>query len=83
MDSNRFRRSFDEAADLAEARARSDAMTLDERFEEAVAFYVLAIVELARLSATPEELLARLDREPPGCPTDRWRELEARRGKGR
>ena len=75
----RFPWSFDEEADLAEARARADGMDLSSRLEEAIAMHLLTIRELARRAKSADELYAMLDREPPGCPYDRWLELKARR----
>jgi hypothetical protein len=78
MSARRFPFSFDEAADVAEARARADAMDISSRLEEAVAMHLLAIHEIARRAKDVDELYAMLDREPPGCPYDRWKELQAR-----
>ncbi|MBO6938501.1 MAG: hypothetical protein JJ863_26275 [Deltaproteobacteria bacterium] len=69
-----FSARFRNDEDLAEARARSWQLSLNERCAEAVSMLILSVVELARRSADRDDLEARLDREPPGCPTDRWRE---------
>ena len=66
-------------AELIEARERSDAMTLSERTEEAVALYLLTLAELARRAENHDQLLALLARDEP-LPSLRARwEARARR----
>ena len=65
--------------ELAEARARSDRMTLAERTEEAIALYVLTVAEIARDARDTDDLIARLSRqEPSPSLKERWESLHGR-----
>ncbi len=65
--------------ELAEARARSDRMTLAERMEEAIALYVLTVAEIARDARDPDDLVARLSRqERSPSLKERWKSLHGR-----
>ena len=79
MSPRAFPYRFEESADLDEARRRAERLTLNERCDEAASMFILALVDIARRSADADEYLAALERDPPGCPSDRWRELQARR----
>ena len=66
-------------AELAEARAASDARTLSERTEDAVALLVLTVVELARRAKDRDELADLLARqEPLPSMRERWDALHPR-----
>lgn len=79
MSPRAFPYRFEEAAELEEARQRAERLTINERCDEAAAMFILSLVDIARRSTDVDDYMARLDRDPPGCPTDRWRELQARR----
>ncbi len=66
-------------AELAEARARSDAMTLAERTDEAVAMYLLTLVDLAARAADRDEYRSLWMRnEPMPSLRDRWNAIRER-----
>lgn len=79
MSPRTFPHDFDEAADLRDARRQSDESTVAERCDEATAMFILSVIDIARNSASVDDYLDRIDREPPGCPSDRWSELQAQR----
>jgi len=79
MSPRAFPYRFEEADELDEARQRAERLTLNERCDEAASMFILSLVDIARRSADADEYMARLERDPPGCPSDRWRELQARR----
>lgn len=62
-----------EAADLAEARAASDAKTLGQRTEEAIAWLAISVAEIARQARDEADLARRLEGEPPVSPADQAR----------
>jgi hypothetical protein len=63
-----------EDEDLAEARACSDALTLSERAEEAIAWMAVSLAEIASRCRDSDELVARFAAEP-AFPSlvERWR----------
>jgi len=79
MSPRAFPYRFEEADELDEARQRAERLTLNERCDEAASMFILSLVDIARRCADADEYMARLERDPPGCPSDRWRELQARR----
>ena len=54
-----------EADDLADARAASDAKSLEERTREAIEWLAVSVAEIARDSTDAADLRARLDSEMP------------------
>ncbi|MBX3275003.1 MAG: hypothetical protein KF729_32360 [Sandaracinaceae bacterium] len=67
-----------EASDLADARARSDARTLSERADDAVAWACVTIAELARQATDPDDLRRRLEGDVPPSLRERWERLRGR-----
>ena len=66
MSPRAFPYSFEENAELDEARQRAERLTMNERCDEAAAMFILSLVDIARRSADADDYMARLDRDPPG-----------------
>lgn len=69
-----------EQAELAEARAASDALTLSERADQAVAWYLVTLVELASRAADADALNSMLSVREEQIPLRRLWDRRARRG---
>jgi hypothetical protein len=78
-DEARRRWAAAEAQDLGAARAASDALTLGERAEQAIALLILTLQELAARAADPEELLRLLAADEPDEPDHSPAAVAARR----
>lgn len=59
-----------ERADLADARAASDAKSLGERTAEAIAWLAVSVAEIARVSKDEADFARRLEGDPPIAPSD-------------
>ncbi len=67
-----------ERSDLEDARVASDSKTLSQRTEEAVAWYLVTLAEIARRVQTEAELKSLMDADRPISLTERWAELHGR-----
>lgn len=67
-----------ERDDLAEARAASDAKSLAERMEEAIAWACVAVSEIARVARDDEDLARRLEGDFAPSLRERWERLGRR-----
>lgn len=59
-----------ERADLADARAASDAKSLGQRTEEAIAWMAITVAEISRVSTDEADFARRLEGDPPIAPAD-------------